>query len=201
MNEVCSKIDLYETPWIERQCRCAQSKHYRMIKGSIHLNNERNNVLNTRNRHAFLHNLKLDEISGSAYDFESEHLKNFLMKLGMLHNIDDNLMKDEDDDYAGNEHLNNESDRIGYNDFNDDLISHSHNNGKMQHRTFDDDDNDSLAIVKMTKIRHHNNGHMQHSTQTNRCSNAVTSNDGYTIADKTRLYKMCEPIQRLPLCR
>lgn len=33
------------------------------------------------------------------------------------------------------------------------------------------------------------------------CSSAIDINDGHTIADKTRQYKMCDPINTLPTCR
>lgn len=188
-NEVCSKIDLYGTPWIERQCRCPQLKqHYRD-------DNEKNQVLNTRNRHAILHNLRLGDLSRDMYEFEREHIKNFLMKLGMLHDIDDNSMKtddyyandaDADDyDYSGEDHA--------YSSHNN-LIKNHHQHHNHHHRS---SDNEAIAIVKMTKIRHHNS----HAHSSSHCSNAISSNDGYTIADKTRLYKVCEPVQKLPLCR
>lgn len=186
-NEVCSKIDLYGTPWIERQCRCPPVKHHHTFEGTIESSNERNSILSARNRHAILHNLKLSESTGNLYDFESEHIKNVLIKLGMLHNAEDSLLK-EAEDYMNE----NDSDEMNYSD-----ESFSSNFPiKNRHRT---QDNEAIEIVKMTKIRHHNNMHGH--TQNAQCSNAVTSNDGYTIADKTRLYKMCEPIQKLPLCR
>ncbi|XP_075227347.1 protein argos [Lycorma delicatula] len=33
------------------------------------------------------------------------------------------------------------------------------------------------------------------------CSNNLLSNDGHTITDKTRHYKLCEPVKRLPRCK
>lgn len=184
---MCSKIDLYGTPWIERQCRCPPTKHHHIIEGALEADNERNTILSARNRHAILHNLKLSESTGNLYDFESEHIKNVLMKLGMLHNAEDALMKDPDDYF-------NDSESDEYT-FSEDA-SFSSNNPKHRHRT---QDNEAIEVVKMTKIRHHNNMHGH--PKSGQCSNAVTSTDGYTIADKTRLYKMCEPTQKLPLCR
>lgn len=187
-NEVCSKIDLYGTPWIERQCRCPPVKHHHIYEGTIESAAQRNSILSARNRHAILHNLKLSESTGNLYEFESEHIKNVLMKLGMLHNAEESLMKE------ANEFLN-ENDSNEYNFSAEDAFS-GVNYPKNRHRT---QDNEAIEVVKMTKIRHHNNAH-GHSASSH-CSNAVTSNDGYTIADKTRFYKMCEPIQKLPLCR
>lgn len=188
-NEVCSKIDLYGTPWIERQCRCPPAKHHHIFEGAIESGKERNSILSARNRHAILHNLKLSESTGNLYDFESEHIKNVLMKLGMLHNAEDSLMK-EADDYM------NESDSDEMNYSAEETFSSMF--PKNRHRT---QDNEAIEVVKMTKIRHHNNVHGGGHTTNSQCSNAITSNDGYTIADKTRLYKMCEPVQKLPLCR
>ncbi|XP_071055168.1 protein giant-lens [Onthophagus taurus] len=33
------------------------------------------------------------------------------------------------------------------------------------------------------------------------CSNSLTSDDGYTLTDRLRQYKMCEPVRKLPKCR
>lgn len=151
---------------------------------------EKNHVLNTRNRHAILHNLRLGDIGHNMYDFERENIKNFLMKLGMLHEMEENSMNNNDDYY--------ESDQVDYDYSGDDRSHHSvvHSNSlKNQHHK--NSDNEAIEIVKMTKIRHHG-----HSTQNNgHCSSSMHSNDGHTIADKTRLYKVCEPAQKLPLCR
>lgn len=185
-NEVCSKIDLYGTPWIERQCRCAQPKHYHNFDDA-----EKNHVLNTRNRHAILHNLRLGDIGRDMYEFEREHIKNFLMKLGMMHDIDDNSMKND-------EYRTEDSDTNEY-DYSDEDRAESVQNNlvKSHHRSAD---NEAVSIVKMTKFRHHNS-HGHPTSSSSHCSNAINTNDGYTIADKTRLYKVCEPVQKLPICR
>ncbi|KMQ88963.1 giant-lens protein, partial [Lasius niger] len=33
------------------------------------------------------------------------------------------------------------------------------------------------------------------------CPSSLHGDDGYTIVDKTRRYKLCEPVKRLPICR
>ncbi|XP_031626323.1 protein giant-lens [Contarinia nasturtii] len=190
-NEVCSKIDLYGTPWIERQCRCPPTKHHHIFEGAIETGNERNSILSARNRHAILHNLKLSETTGNLYDFESEHIKNVLIKLGMLHNAEDSLIK-EAEEYMNE---NDASDELNYSEEESFSTNFPRNH---RHRM---QNNEAIEMVKMTKIRHHNNVHGQHAQPSGQCSNAITSNDGYTIADKTRMYKMCEPVQKLPLCR
>ncbi|XP_046400555.1 protein giant-lens [Ischnura elegans] len=35
----------------------------------------------------------------------------------------------------------------------------------------------------------------------NHCSKALDASDGHTLTDKTRQYKLCEPIKKLPKCR
>lgn len=34
-----------------------------------------------------------------------------------------------------------------------------------------------------------------------KCPGSLASDDGFTIADKTRRYKMCESVKKLPKCR
>lgn len=34
-----------------------------------------------------------------------------------------------------------------------------------------------------------------------KCPGLLTANDGHTIIDKTRLFKLCEPVKKLPRCR
>lgn len=33
------------------------------------------------------------------------------------------------------------------------------------------------------------------------CPSSLHGDDGHTIVDKTRQYKLCEPVKRLPICR
>lgn len=125
------------------------------------------------------------------------------MKLGMLQSAtaaaaaadDDTLIKETDD-------FLNESDSDEYSLSSEDDDTFAAQFPSKKHHRFQD--NEAIEVVKMTKIRHHNNNAHQlghYSSSSGHCSNAVATNDGYTIADKTRLYKMCEPVQKLPLCR
>lgn len=121
------------------------------------------------------------------------------MKLGMLQSAssiasDDTFIKEITDDFLNE----SDSDEYSFSTEDDDTLTAQFPT-KKQHRF---QDNEAVEVVKMTKIRHHNNGHQTHYAPSNgHCSNAMATNDGYTIADKTRLYKMCEPVQKLPLCR
>lgn len=110
----------------------------------------------------------------------------------MLHNAEDSLIK-EAEDYMNE---NDASDDVNYSEEDSYATNYPRNNHR--HRM---QNNEAIEVVKMTKIRHHNNVHGQHALSSGQCSNEITANDGYTIADKTRMYKMCEPVQKLPLCR
>ncbi|KAL7305449.1 hypothetical protein TKK_0002190 [Trichogramma kaykai] len=37
--------------------------------------------------------------------------------------------------------------------------------------------------------------------QGSQCSSSLHPDDGHTVVDKTRQYKLCEPVKRLPICR
>ncbi|XP_014234203.1 protein giant-lens [Trichogramma pretiosum] len=37
--------------------------------------------------------------------------------------------------------------------------------------------------------------------QGSQCSSSLHADDGHTVVDKTRQYKLCEPVKRLPICR
>lgn len=63
----------------------------------------------------------------------------------------------------------------------------------------------NLELYGKRKIRHAirgNNGNGRgDGQQLGVCPSNVGANDGYTIADKTRQYKLCEPVYKLPQCR
>lgn len=178
-NVVCSKIDLYETPWIERQCRCPKqtyNKHYRTIYHAKEIKS------NNNFRHVLEEKLKLaseanDDGEYDDYDNENEHIKSLLHKLGVVYNADD-ILSNENDDIV--------------------VASMLHRNGK---RKFDDNTNtiQSIPSVSGTKFRH--SAHHRDVPRLGGCPSAISDNDGHTITDKTRLYKLCEPVHTLPLCR
>lgn len=172
-NAVCSKIDLYETPWIERQCRCPKqpyNKHYRTIYHAREVIKSNNNF-----RHVLEEKLKLaSEADDSEYeDYESEHIKGLLHKLGVVYDADDVLA---------------------------DADAFSENRGAE--RKFDGSSNavapSPPAATSATKFRH--SAHRD-VARLGGCPSAIGDSDGHTITDKTRLYKLCEPVHSLPLCR
>lgn len=170
-NAVCSKIDLYETPWIERQCRCPKpnyAKHYRTV---YHMKEIlRPEVRNSNYRHVIEQKVKIadEENLNNDYNLEEEqHIKNLMRKLGVVYNAED---------VANDEETSN---------------SASHRSTK---RRFN-----NANLVKMEpKFRHASHHDIP---RLGGCPSAISDSDGHTITDKTRLYKLCEPVHKLPLCR
>lgn len=177
-NAVCSKIDLYETPWIERQCRCPKStymKHPRIIY------HPKDNNIPTRNnyRHLIEQKVKISSKDDTEYDVENGHLKNLLHKLGVIYNQDDIMLDTEYGDYD-NANMNNN------------VENHPYIN------KFDGRSNTVIQDMLATKLRH--SAHRD-VPRIGGCPSAVNADDGHTIADKTRLYKLCDPVHKLPVCR
>ncbi|KAJ6628665.1 Protein giant-lens, partial [Pseudolycoriella hygida] len=170
-NAVCSKIDLYETPWIERQCRCPKS----IAKHSHIINHPKELKLNVKQMYNLLVDdpkPKLDALMGSEPDADSQHLKTLFRKLGVFYDQDDIVMDENDyNDYHTNNQLNHKS-RLLRKQFAD-----SHDARKFRHS------NHKVDIQRIGG-----------------CPSAVGTEDGHTIADKTRHYKLCEPVHKLPIC-
>lgn len=49
------------------------------------------------------------------------------------------------------------------------------------------------------RLRH--NSHHRGITTINGCPSNTGASDGHTIVDKTRHYKLCNPVHKLPICR
>lgn len=73
-------------------------------------------------------------------------------------------------------------------------------------------DNEFPAHLAMKRQHLYSNSpHMRHSGHMGNhaekisyiggCPSGLGIEDGHTIADKTRHYKMCQPVHRLPVCR
>lgn len=131
-NAVCSKIDLYDTPWIERQCRCPTYENQH--KNDLYLSP--NDV-----RHFIDDNQEVDEDPINKYK--------------IIHLLTKNIEKER------NETLTKSS-RFFY-----------------------------------THFRHHGNNF----PKINGCSRQIGLEDGHTIHDKTREYKLCDRVNKLPTCR
>lgn len=187
-NAVCSKIDLYETPWIERQCRCPKSSYLKHPHVILHSKENRlapPSVRTSTYRHLLEQKVKFDAVAGSAsrvhpssdYDVETEHIENLMHKLGAMYNHDDIMSDTEYADYDGT------------------------NTNNVQARPFlkkKFDANSNVVLQDVLKFRH---AAHRDVPRIGGCPSSVNVDDGHTIADKTRLYKLCEPVQKLPLCR
>lgn len=127
--------------------------------------------------------VKMSDGGGSSlgdFNLESEHIKNLMHKLGAIYNQDDVMADNEYNDYDGSNSNN--------------VQSHPY----LKNKKFDGSNNAVLPDVVATKFRHAAHREVQ---RIGGCPSAVNVDDGHTIADKTRLYKLCEPVHKLPLCR
>ncbi|EDV40475.1 uncharacterized protein Dana_GF10527 [Drosophila ananassae] len=176
-NAVCSKIDLYETPWIERQCRCPESNrmpnnviihHHGHAGGSVDSPKYRNYF----EREKLLQHKRM--LFGEFQDkkFESLHLKKLMQKLGAVYEDDLEDHLDQSPDY---------NDAVPY------------------------------AEVENNEFPRGGSAHMRHSGHRGLkesaasfiggCPSSLGAEDGHTIADKTRHYKLCQPVHKLPVCK
>lgn len=110
----------------------------------------------------------------SESDVDSQHLKSLFRKLGVFYDQDDIVVDDSDyNEYHSNNQLNNHKSRLFRKQF--------------------------VDAQDAKKFRHSN--HKADIQRIGGCPAAVGVEDGHTIADKTRHYKLCEPIHKLPQCR
>ncbi|XP_017017783.1 protein giant-lens [Drosophila kikkawai] len=172
-NAVCSKIDLYETPWIERQCRCPESNrmpnnviihhHSHNLGGSLDTSKYRNYY----EREKLLQHKRM--LLGEFQDkkFESLHLKKLMQKLGAVY--EDEL--DQSPDY---------NDALPYTELQDNEFPRG--SAHMRHSGHRGSKESPASFI-------------------GGCPSSLGVEDGHTIADKTRHYKMCQPVHKLPVCK
>ncbi|XP_016999783.2 protein giant-lens [Drosophila takahashii] len=174
-NAVCSKIDLYETPWIERQCRCPESNrmpnnviihHHGHPSGSSDSPKYRNYY----EREKMMQHKRM--LLGEFQDkkFESLHMKKLMQKLGAVYE-DDLDRLDQSPDY---------NDALPYAEVQDNEFPRG-----------------------SAHMRHSGHRGLKESPNTfiGGCPSSLGVEDGHTIADKTRHYKMCQPVHKLPVCK
>lgn len=207
-NAVCSKIDLYEMPWIERQCRCpsvnrspeivihhhhkessssSSSSHVNHNSEKYHTFYEHSKLAHQQNKH-----LLLDASFASDKKYESLHLKKLMHKLGAVYEDDLNLPTDYVLHEDTNSALGNADDAILYGEEYADNEFPSHMAMKRQH------------LYTNSPHMRHSSGHTGHAEKISYiggCPSGLGVEDGHTIADKTRHYKLCQPVHRLPVCR
>ncbi|ALC43986.1 aos [Drosophila busckii] len=182
-NAVCSKIDLYETPWIERQCRCPES------------NRLPNNVVLHHHEHSGAHGesqkyrsyfekeklmqhkrMLLGEYN-TEKKYESLHMKKLMQKLGAVYEDDLHL---QSTDYAENDAL------PSYEELTDNELPHAA----------------APATRGSAHMRHSGHRGLKESLSfIGGCPSSLGVEDGHTIADKTRHYKLCQPVHKLPVCK
>lgn len=224
-NAVCSKIDLYETPWIERQCRCPATVTAAMPEIIIHHHHhhhhhehrhhhqqqsptehtQHSNKINHQNKH-----ILLDAASAAAAaaahmndkKFESYHLKKLMHKLGAVYEDDIHLPPPP-------------TDNVNVNDYNTLLAEDAENSALPLDAAELNAPDSELSLLLKKKQQHNilygtNEMGTRHSTGRiaaekmsfiGGCPSGLGIEDGHTIADKTRHYKLCQPVHRLPVCR
>ncbi|XP_055698799.1 protein giant-lens [Phlebotomus papatasi] len=162
-NAVCSKIDLYETPWIERQCRCPNTINY----PSQHISYQHGDLLEKI----------LRKISNNP-TIDKKVTREMLRRLGAVYHVDDIVLSGVDEP----EHYYYRSKGLAHKQR--DFVSHLTATATDLHES--------------KRLRHAS--HRDFAT-IGGCSSAIGSDDGHTIVDKTRHYKLCSPIHKLPVCR
>ncbi|EDW17369.1 uncharacterized protein Dmoj_GI16864 [Drosophila mojavensis] len=186
-NAVCSKIDLYETPWIERQCRCPESN--RMPNNVIVHHHEHGHGLPEGQKHRSYYEkekllqhkrLLLGEELYQDKRYESLHLKKLMQKLGAVYEDDLQL---HSSDYVERSPDYNEALPPSY---------------------------EQVAGNELPHLPPRGGAHMRHSGHRGQkeatsfiggCPSSLGVEDGHTIADKTRHYKLCQPVHKLPVCK
>lgn len=183
-NAVCSKIDLYETPWIERQCRCPESN--RMPNNVIVHHHEHGHGLPEGQKHRSYYEKEKHKrllLGDGLYRdkrYESLHLKKLMQKLGAVYEDDLQL---QSSDYVERSPDYNEALPPSYEQVADNELPHVPSRGG-------------------THMRH--SGHRGQKEATSfigGCPSSLGVEDGHTIADKTRHYKLCQPVHKLPICK
>lgn len=173
---VCSKIDLYETPWIERQCRCPDP-HVKEPEIVYHKASFQKHIEEfQRNRPQ-----RILDLEHSQND--RPYIRELMRKLGTIYEVKD-IVLDEESEHIGH----NPRDEF---DVHRNLFLRRKSNKNRRMETL-------LDRLESKKMRHVHRGDVP---MTGGCSAAISLNDGYTIADKTRQYKVCEPVHKLPICR
>lgn len=191
---VCSKIDLYETPWIERQCRCPSQPeiiyHYKTDKvapvaassSSSSSPIQRHIDDFQRNRPQRILDIDLDRHE----DNERPYIRDLMKKLGTVYDITDIVL--DEDQQRNDYHDYDGAQAVG---------PHLRRSGQIKNKSRRIDN--VIDRIEAKKMRH--NHRLQDVPKISGCSAMVGLNDGFTIVDKTRHYKLCEPVQRLPTCR
>nr|BAC56702.1 argos [Drosophila virilis] len=182
-NAVCSKIDLYETPWIERQCRCPESN--RMPNNVIvhHHEHPHGTMSEGQKYRSYYEKEKLLQHKRLLLDkkYESLHLKKLMQKLGAVY--EDDLQLPSAGDYVERSPDYNEALPPAYEELADNELPQA-------------------PARSATHMRHSGHRGLKEAVSfIGGCPSNLGVEDGHTIADKTRHYKLCQPVHKLPVCK
>ncbi|XP_036336696.1 protein giant-lens isoform X2 [Rhagoletis pomonella] len=228
-NAVCSKIDLYETPWIERQCRCPElnrqphiilhhhstTHHHGSGSGSGSGSGELSQSAGAAaaaaaaaahekfrsyyERERMLQHKRLLVGDFNDKKFEQLHLKKLMQRLGAVYEDDLNLQAS---DYASSASSHNEDNDALPNSQEGDEIGELNDN-EFPHTP----SRRNYYSVEPSTAHMRHSGHNGHRAKDSLitfiggCPSGLGVEDGHTIADKTRHYKMCQPVHKLPVCK
>lgn len=177
-NAVCSKIDVYDTPYIERQCRCpavapaAPIVRQFRTDAIYHASSVQKHLENVqRNRPQ-----RILDLNYNVRVPEEAYIKELIRKLRTVYEMPEIVLEGEDRMLRKRQ-----------------KVKAVHRNNDLDNAINNDPQN-SLS----KKSRHNHRGEVP---KIGGCSALVGRGDGHTILDKTRQYKLCEPIHRLPECR
>ncbi|XP_017135066.1 protein giant-lens [Drosophila miranda] len=193
-NAVCSKIDLYETPWIERQCRCPESNrlpnnvilhshHSHQVGGSGSGFGSGGSAMDGGSKYRSYYDMEMLQLKrmlmGKFQDkkFESMHMKKLMQKLGAVYENDLDL-----------DHIDQSP------DYNDALPS-------SPYAEVEDNEYPPRVSAHMRHSGHRGLKEAAPTSYIGGCPSSLGVEDGHTIADKTRHYKMCQPVHKLPVCK
>lgn len=116
--------------------------------------------------------------------FESLHLRKLMQKLGAVYEDDLNIQPSDYFEASNNDALISDDGNSDSSAEEMDLISNNEFTHGTEHR-----------------YSAHNVRHSSHMTHIGGCPSGLGIEDGHTIADKTRHYKLCQPVHRLPVCK
>lgn len=190
--------------------------------------NTNNNNNNHHQRHHILSpldNIALTNPSSLGYnvdtiknndDDDDDNIKTFFQQMDISsinddkqqqhHHINSNNYNDYE--VVGHHRINNndddgDDDEIGTS-ISDGMSNSGSSSSSVTSNGIINDDNTGDLYGKR-KLRHRGDVQQQQQQQTKQlngvCPSNIGADDGYTIADKTRQYKLCEPIHKLPQCR
>lgn len=176
---VCSKIDVYDVPYIERQCVCPQPVagapliyQYNMDSSrSVSLQKHLENVQRSRPQRI------LDLTYNVRNEPEEAYLKELMHKLSTNYDLPEIIFEDRDHMDVHGGRLLRKRKKVN--------ASHKLNNAI----------NSDMPIA--VKKRHTPRSNVP---KIGGCSALIGRGDGHTIVDKTRQYKLCEPVNRLEEC-